>query len=199
MAEHTEQSSTAPAWPLARAAEGLGISPDALRMRVKRGTAEGFKRGGRLFVYMHGEANNVRSAADAYGAAAYAGAGERELAAIIELQRVELNRLLRENERLSRRINRLLAVHERELALRQQTQQTIDRLTRRPGASDASGPSAERTARQAVAMERLEARLSRAEGRADRLKQVVERLVHLLDPDPDPDPDSDPGSGPDRT
>ena len=40
------------ALPLALAAARLGISSDALRMRINRGKITGFKRGGRLFAVL---------------------------------------------------------------------------------------------------------------------------------------------------
>lgn len=42
-------------YPLAVAARFLGVSADALRMRIRRGRAKGFKRGGRLFVVLEAE------------------------------------------------------------------------------------------------------------------------------------------------
>lgn len=57
------------------------------------------------------------------------------LEAIIELQRAELTRLLRERDRLETRLGRLLDQAEREQVLRQQMQTTIDRLVARDVAS----------------------------------------------------------------
>ena len=150
--------------PLAAAAARLGISPDALRMRVRRGKARGFKRGGRLFVTLAKDPNgSVRSAAEqseqpmpdrfasaATGAAARpdAGAGgppAQALPVIVEFQKLELDRLLRDNARLNHRLDQLIdeLVHLREMqqreqvlrqqdqALRQQIQTTLDRLSAR--------------------------------------------------------------------
>lgn len=50
------------------------------------------------------------------------------LEAIVELQRAELTRLLRERDRLEARVERLFEQAEREQVLRQQMQATIDRL-----------------------------------------------------------------------
>ncbi len=49
MTEQTKQTAV----QLVQAAEQLGITPEALRMRVKRGKAEGFKRNGRWHVYVN--------------------------------------------------------------------------------------------------------------------------------------------------
>lgn len=50
---------------------------------------------------------------------------------VVELQRVELNRLLQENERLNARMDRLIQMLEREQVLRQQMQETVDDLSHR--------------------------------------------------------------------
>ncbi len=51
-----------------------------------------------------------------------------ELATVVELQRVELDRLLREHRRLNDRIDQMLRLQEREQVLRQQMQAALDRL-----------------------------------------------------------------------
>lgn len=145
--------------PLAAAAARLGISPDALRMRIRRGKARGFKRGGRLFVALAEDPNApVRSAAEqseqsspgqfasaATGAAGAGGPPAQALPVIVEFQKIELDRLLRDNTRLNRRLDQLIdeLVHLREMqqreqvlrqqdqALRQQIQTTLDRLSAR--------------------------------------------------------------------
>ena len=145
--------------PLAAAAARLGISPDALRMRIRRGKARGFKRGGRLFVALAEDPNaSVRSAAEqseqsgpgqfasaAIGAAGAGGPPAQALPVIVEFQKIELDRLLRDNTRLNRRLDQLIdeLVHLREMqqreqvlrqqdqALRQQIQTTLDRLSAR--------------------------------------------------------------------
>lgn len=50
------------------------------------------------------------------------------LQAVVELQRTELTRLLREQGRLNDRIDSLLRLNEREQVLRQQMQASLDRL-----------------------------------------------------------------------
>lgn len=50
-------------YPLAVAARFLGLSTDALRMRIRRGRAKGFKKGGRLFAVLDPEELMMESAA----------------------------------------------------------------------------------------------------------------------------------------
>ncbi len=185
------------ALPLAVAAARLGISPDALRMRIRRGKAEGFKRAGRLFVYPNEQPNApVRAAvrtdeqtalergqagepgpsqepfrdpnefARAAGkdpGAGPGGAPEQALPVIVEFQKVELTRLLRDNTRLNQRLDQLMdeighlremqqreqVLRQQDQALRQQTQGMIERLTERlsppaapPGPTPATPPAA---------------------------------------------------------
>lgn len=144
-------------------------------MRLQRGKVKGFKRGGRLFVYTDAKANNVRLLADGI-----ADADEHDLAAIVELQRIELSRLLNENERLSRRTDRLMNLYEREQALRLQMQKTIDRLSQRSGAASGDGPALDTSADAAEFRAHIEARVQQAEDQAERLKRVVARLVVFL-------------------
>jgi hypothetical protein len=165
----TEQGHSA-LLPLAAAAARLGISPDALRMRIRRGKARGVKRGGRLFVALAGDPNGaVRSATEQseqpgpgrFAPAAGPGPGvaadgppAQALPVIVEFQKLELDRLLRDNTRLNQRFDQLMdeLVHLREMqqreqvlrqqdqALRQQIQATLDRLSARP---PLQGPPAE--------------------------------------------------------
>lgn len=144
--------------PLAEAATHLGVTPDALRMRMKRGRAQGFKRSGRVFVYV-GEVPGgpVRSRPEHSEQTARERAGQNEQASrtelpseqafpvVIEFQKVELTRLLKENGRLNRRLDRLMdelghlrelqqreqVLRQQEQGLRQQLQSTVDRLTER--------------------------------------------------------------------
>ena len=155
--------------PLAEAATHLGVTPDALRMRMKRGRARGFKRGGRVFVYV-GEVPGgpVRSRPEHSEQTARKQAGESEQASraelpsepafpvVIEFQKVELTRLLKENGRLNQRFDRLMdelghlrelqqreqVLRQQEQGLRQQLQITVDRLTERlalPSPAGATG------------------------------------------------------------
>jgi hypothetical protein len=184
--EHSKRT----ALPLALAAARLGISSDALRMRLRRGKAKGFKRDGRLFVYLNEQPNKpVRLPAGAGeqegvegsrpgehgpGAEAVHTKGEpapapgetagvepdslpeQSLPVIVEFQKVELNRLLRDNTRLNRRLDQLMdeirhlremqqreqVLRQQDQVLRQQVQGTLERLTERlplPGRSNALG------------------------------------------------------------
>ncbi len=174
----TEQSGRT-ALPLAAAAARLGISPDALRLRIRRGKAEGFKRAGRLFVYPNEQPNApgratvrtgeqtdperrqasepgssqapcrdrnefARAAGEDPGAGP-GGAPEQAVPVIVEFQKVELTRLLRDNTRLNQRLDQLMdeirhlhemqqreqVLRQQDQALRQQTQGMIERLTER--------------------------------------------------------------------
>lgn len=163
---HTEQTSQQ-AFPLADAALRLGLTSDALRMRLKRGKIQGFKRGRRVYVYLPGAAkqSSDRLAASSEQRPSQE-ASESEQAAdskrtktmpppqadfstaqtwpvVVEFQKVELSRVLKENERLNRRLDQLFEeighlreIQQREQVLRQQDQllhqqlQTaLDRLT----------------------------------------------------------------------
>ncbi len=170
----TEQSDS-DALPLAAAAARLGISSDALRMRINRGKIRGFKRGGRLFVVLEEAPNpaqrtahagteqtppgrfeqarerpaSVRSRGEGPSQgesrrrAAAPEPGEPSLPLVVEFQKVELSRLLRDNARLNQRLDQLMdelrhlrEMQQREQVLRQQdqaqrqrTQALIERLT----------------------------------------------------------------------
>lgn len=172
MGQNDQSNSDRTALPLSRAAEVLGITPDALRMRIKRGKAEGFRRDGRVFVYLseqpNNQANNVR-----LDETAPPRPDKRDLADIVELQRLELSRLLSENDRLSRRIDQLMKLQDQEQVLRLRRQETIERLGAHiepPGEGAASG-----------GRRSLEARLRAAEAKVERLKTVIERLIELIE------------------
>ena len=94
------------------------------------------------------------------------------LEAIIELQRAELTRLLRERDRLEARLGRLLDQAEREQVLRQQMQTTIDRLVAR----DVAPAPAPAIAADADTTRRLEA----SERRYRALAGAVGQLVLVL-------------------
>jgi hypothetical protein len=173
------------ALPLALAAARLGISPDALRMRINRGRIKGFKQGGRLFAVLDGAPNqgqrttpadteqpgpgqsehaSQRPASsrgrgggpgrgDSGGGSAAAEPGEPSLPLVVEFQKVELSRLLRDNSRLNQRFDQLMeelrhlremqqreqvlrqqdqALRQQDQALRQQVQALIERLSAPP-------------------------------------------------------------------
>lgn len=92
---------------------------------------------------------------------------------VIELQRTELTRLLREQERLNNRVDQLLQLHEREQVLRQQMQASLDNLTTR---RELPPPD-----RSEPANERLVERVDRAEGKFSALQSAVGLLVVALE------------------
>ena len=143
MTEQGEHS----ALTLAAAAQALGITESAVRMRWKRGKMEGFKRDGRIHVYVgkapeqrpEQSSEPVKSAREQVTEQTERFT-DTETATIVELQRTELTRLLRDNERLhsdahrlNERIDTLLDTHakerDREQVLRQQLQNQIERLS----------------------------------------------------------------------
>lgn len=108
---------------------------------------------------------------DQSGAATALSQASQEL--VIELQRTELTRLLREQDRLNHRVDQLLQLHEREQVLRQQMQAALDNLAARrelspPGHSE-------------PAQERLVERVVRAESKFSALQSAVGLLVVALE------------------
>ncbi len=97
------------------------------------------------------------------------------LSDIVELQRTELTRLLRENKRVNERLDQMVNLQEREQVLRQQMQETLDRLTAEKLAISGSiTPSADA----------LDERIRHAERRYDALKQTVGLLINLIEDRP---------------
>ncbi len=92
---------------------------------------------------------------------------------VIELQRTELSRLLREQQRLNDRVDQLLQLHEREQVLRQQMQAALDKLA----AQRALPPPRQGE----VGNRRLVERIDRAEGKFSALRSAVGLLVAALD------------------
>lgn len=99
-----------------------------------------------------------------------------ELAAVVELQRVELTRLLTEQKRLNERIDLLLQFHEREQVLRQQMQASLDRLV-----AQRVGEKADSAIAGPGDMPLLTDRLDRAERRFRALRTAVGQLVTVLE------------------
>lgn len=94
-------------------------------------------------------------------------------AVVIELQRTELSRLLREQQRLNDRVDQLLRLHEREQVLRQQMQASLDQLSARRALPPRSDTASDQDG--------LAARVHRAEGKFAALQNAVGRLVALLE------------------
>ncbi|MEK9660986.1 MAG: hypothetical protein VW644_04505 [Alphaproteobacteria bacterium] len=106
------------------------------------------------------------------------------LRAVVELQRAELNRLLREQTRLNDRIDSLLRLHEREQVLRQQMQVSLDRLAEAQIAlSGSAGNTLPRniTSSRDGDMTSLQRRLERTEDRFSELQHAVGDLVAYIE------------------
>lgn len=99
-----------------------------------------------------------------------------ELATVVELQRVELDRLLSEHKRLNERIDSLLQLQEREQVLRQQMQASLDRLVGQRGPAE---PTTALSMPDDVPL--LSDRLDRAESRFRALRSAVGQLVVALE------------------
>ena len=94
-------------------------------------------------------------------------------AVVIELQRTELSRLLREQQRLNDRIDQLMRLHEREQVLRQQMQAALDKLAEQRALPAPVETDADRN--------QLMARVDRAESRFTQLQSAVGLLVTALE------------------
>ncbi len=153
--------------PLAVAAARLGIRPDALRMRINRGKIKGFKRGGRLFAVLEAVPDQAQRTAnieteqppfdpseqgdDVRDRGAAPESGESSMPLVIEFQKVELSRLLRDNTRLNHRLDQMMeelrhlremqqreqVLRQQDQTLRQRAQTLIERLTATPPAGPA--------------------------------------------------------------
>lgn len=91
-----------------------------------------------------------------------------DLEVVVELQKAELDRLLRDNARLQDRVAQLIALQEREQVLRQQLQSIL--------ASSGVGGAPAAEDRRA-----LTARARQAEKRYGRLKSALVRLVDAME------------------
>ncbi len=104
-----------------------------------------------------------------------------DLALVVELQRKELDRLLRENAQLHARVNQLIGLQEREQVLRQQMQSMM-------AAPKAEAPTAllEDNSELAVHAQASEARYERLKGALALLITAIERQNGTKDAtDPD--------------
>ena len=160
------------ALPLAEAAARLGLSRDALRMRLRRGKARGFKQDGQLFVVLDADAGSPGAAASpgrgsrgrraASKPAGPTGAGDQAWPALIEQQRAEVARLVRETERLNARLDqhreevremrqmlqREQVLRQQELALRRDIQDLLRRVLAHPALPPISSGSVLRDSSQ---------------------------------------------------
>jgi hypothetical protein len=98
--------------------------------------------------------------------------GESQMV-VIEMQKTELTRLLREQQRLNDRVDQLLQLHEREQVLRQQMQAALDNLA----TQRALPPPAQAEAHH----EQLVERVNRAEGKFTALQSAVAQLVTVIE------------------
>jgi len=122
--------------PVNLAAAALGMSPDALRKRVKRGTAEGCSRGGKVYVrrqWVERMARGRPSARSEEVSVAPAVSGQTALDA---------------------RFDRLINLQEREQVLRQQMQNVLDRLSRQLEARDQTAADSRQLEDRLLAAER---------------------------------------------
>lgn len=168
--------------PVTVAAAMLGISADALRKRIKRGTVKGFRAAGRVFV--DPEWLEQRQRAHSRG---QAGHDDAIAAAVLELQRTEMSRLLRDNADLNKRLDRMITTQEREQVLRQQMQNIVDRLSQQqalppPGGQASDGQASDGLSSDVPPSElaRIEERLADAESDFGSLKSAVAHLVSYL-------------------
>ena len=119
------------ALPLPEAAARLGISANALRMRVARGRAEGVRREGWLYVYVDAPSADATATGPADDTASV------EVDTILELQKTELNRLLAENRRLNGRLDSLVELLQEEQASRRALLELFGQIGRQGVAPDA--------------------------------------------------------------
>lgn len=99
---------------------------------------------------------------------------QAELTAIVEMQRVELQRLMRENTRLNERLSKMFDMQEREQVLRQQLQGALAALTERKAELMIAGAMAERSGD-------ADPRLAEQERRFRELKHAVGLLVQAIE------------------
>ena len=117
------------------AAERLGITPDAVRSRIKRGTLWAVRRNGRVQVVLKDRA--VRGPGGGHEAAIEATNEARTQDTVLRLraevarQRHRVRDLERERDRLLREIERQRKFLDLECALRARLQDQIDRLSER--------------------------------------------------------------------
>ena len=150
--------------PLVEAAARLGLTTDALRARIRRGRARGFRRNGRIYVTLppeySGPAEDVRTMS-----------GQSSPAEPRPLDREELDRLREDNDRLNRRLDDLLRLQEREQVLRQQMQAFLEKIGDRialPGESPQQHDPA------------IQRRMDQYETDLEALKSAITELVRYL-------------------
>lgn len=98
-----------------------------------------------------------------------------ELATVVELQRIELNRLLAEQRRLNDRLDQMLRLQEREQVLRQQMQAALDKLAEQKTIGRTGGSA------NTEASPQIAERLNRTERKYGALQRAVGELVNLIE------------------
>jgi len=126
MAEHQTEHVI----PLVQAAAELGITPDALRMRYRRGKVRGYKRGSRLFIELDNRTEQTEQAEKPTEQPTEQASGKNVAGNGQEISKA-FDFVVADNTRLNDRLDRLVQMLEREQVLRQQMQTQIEQLTDR--------------------------------------------------------------------
>jgi len=126
MVEHQAEQTEQVALTLVQAAAQIGITPDALRMRFRRGKVRGFKRGGRLFIELDNRTDQPEQTEHSTEQA-----NRKDVAENGQDVSKAFDFMVAENTRLNDRLDRLVMMLEREQVLRQQMQGQIEQLTDR--------------------------------------------------------------------
>lgn len=155
------------ALPLGEAADRLGITPDALRMRLNRGKADGFKRDGQLFIYVDTAPNNGSNGTEQKESAADNAEQPHPqlLEAVVEMQRVELDHLLDEFRRLNGWVGRMVREHSEAAAM----------YRAEPPAPENAALSNGQAARK------LDATVARQHTELSQMAEEFDRLYHRID------------------
>jgi len=166
MAEHQTEQNEQTALTLVQAAAQLGIKPATLRMRYKRGKVRGFKRGGRLFIELNKQGEQIPEQSEQppeqVNGKSVAENGQDVSKAF--------DFMVTENTRLNDRLDRLVSMLEREQVLRQQMQNQIEQLTDRRALPAPADPDSD-----------VASRLEDTQQQFGLLKRAVVQLVTFLD------------------
>ncbi len=137
----------------------------------------GFRQEGRVFIYLAEQVNSDLNKTEQVTQQEpeqpeQSGAGHNDV--IVELQKAELTRLLRDNERLNSRIDNLIEMQQREQILRQQMQGQLDQLMERLALPAPVPPAPPE-------QEELKDRLQATETKFNLLTRAVGQLVAFLE------------------
>jgi hypothetical protein len=112
------------------------------------------------------------------------GLSTSELATLVELQRVELDRLLGEQRRLNDRIDKMLNMQEREQVLRQQMQLSlVERIAKHQALRTSSSQSILEQPQVLDRLHRTEQKFSALQMAVSQLIDFIERKERALDAD----------------